>query len=184
MKMQARHLPNAITALRLLLVLPLVGLLVAGHFAAALWLFALMGVSDALDGFLAKHYRWRSTLGEYLDPLADKTMLISTYLTLGWLNVLPGWLVAVVILRDLVIVAGAVTYHFVTRKLEMRPTLLSKVNTCMQILLVLVAIFDQFLVISDVILVMLIIIVLLTTVASGLDYVIEWSRRTRAASRA
>jgi cardiolipin synthase (CMP-forming) len=97
---------------------------------------------------------------------------------------LPGWLVAVVILRDLVIVAGAVTYHFVTRKLEMRPTLLSKVNTCMQILLVLVAIFDQFLVISDVILVMLIIIVLLTTVASGLDYVIEWSRRTRAASRA
>jgi cardiolipin synthase len=184
MKMRAKHLPNTITGLRLLLVIPLEWLLIGGHFVAALWLFALMGASDALDGFLAKQYHWRSTLGEYLDPLADKAMLISTYLTLAWLSVLPGWLVAVVILRDLIIVAGAIAYHFVTHKLEMRPTLLSKLNTCMQILLVLLAICGQFLAIPNVILVAMIIIVLLTTLASGLDYVFEWSRRTRAASRA
>lgn len=181
--MQARHLPNAITALRLVLVAPLIWLLISGHYAATLWLFALMGASDALDGFLAKQYGWGSTLGEYMDPLTDKVMLISTYLTLGWLSVLPGWLVAVVLLRDLIIVVGAAAYQFVTHKLEMRPTLLSKLNTCMQILLVLVAILDQFLAISDVVLGTMIVIVLLTTVASGLDYVLEWSRRARAASR-
>jgi cardiolipin synthase (CMP-forming) len=179
--MQGRHLPNLITGLRLVLVVPMVWLLAGGYPAAALGLLVLMGLSDAVDGFLAKQYDWRSTLGEYLDPLADKLMLVGTYLTLGWLGSLPVWLVAAVILRDIVIIAGAVAYHFVTHQLEMRPTILSKVNTGAQIALALAVILDQFLPVGEFVTSSLIVIVLVTTVASGLDYVIEWSRRTRIA---
>jgi cardiolipin synthase len=180
---QARHLPNLITALRFLLVLPLTGLLVNGQYASALVLFAMMGVSDAVDGFLAKRFHWQSRLGEYLDPLADKTMLVSAYLTLGWLGLLPGWLVAAVIVRDLVIVSGALAYHFVTRRLEMRPTLISKVNTVAQIALAVAVIADQFLTMTNLIMEGLVLIVLATTLISGLHYVLVWSRLTRAARR-
>jgi cardiolipin synthase len=181
--MQAKHIPNLITGLRLLAVLPLVWWLIDGWYAAALCLFAVMGVSDAVDGFLAKHYRWRTTLGEYLDPLADKVMLVSTYLSLGWLGALPGWLVAAVILRDVMIVAGALAYHFVTRRLEVSPIWLSKVNTVAQVLLAIAVIFDQFLAVADAVRVTLIAIVLVTTVGSGVQYVLKWSRRTRAVAR-
>ncbi len=181
--MQARHLPNLITSLRLLLVLPLVWLLISNRYPAALYLFAIMGASDGVDGFLAKRFHWSSRLGQYMDPVADKAMLVSTYLSLGWLSVLPAWLVAIVILRDVIIIAGAVAYHFVTHQLEMRPTWLSKLNTVMQIILALVAIMAQFLTIPDAIVALMIVIVLLTTVASGLDYTLEWTRRTRAALR-
>ena len=142
-----------------------------------------MGASDGVDGFLAKRFHWSSRLGQYMDPVADKAMLVSTYLSLGWLGVLPAWLVAIVILRDVIIIAGAVAYHFVTHQLEMHPTWLSKLNTVMQIILALVAIMAQFLTIPDAIVALMIVIVLLTTVASGLDYALEWTRRTRAALR-
>jgi cardiolipin synthase len=181
--MQTRFIPNLITALRLVLAVPLVWLLAEGRYAAAMCLFAVMGVSDAVDGFLAKRYRWHSTLGKYMDPLADKVMLVSTYLTLGWLGALPGWLVALIILRDVVIVAGAIAYHFVTHRLEMSPTLLSKVNTGAQVALAVAVIFDQFLPIPESLTVALIALVVCTTVTSGAHYVFEWSRRTRAASR-
>jgi cardiolipin synthase (CMP-forming) len=180
--MQSKHIPNLITGLRFALVLPLVWLLIQGHYALASCLFAIMGVSDAVDGLLAKHYRWHSKLGEYMDPLADKLMLVSTYLTLGWLGILPGWLVAAVIVRDVVIVSGALAFQLVTRRLAMEPTLLSKLNTGAQIALVLAAIFDQFLPIANVVLVALIVTVLATTVGSGLDYVFKWTRRTRSLS--
>lgn len=182
--MRVRHIPNLITVLRLLAIAPLVWLLIDGRFAAALCLFTVMGLSDAADGFLAKRYGWRSTVGEYLDPLADKAMLVSAYLTLGWLGILPGWLVAAVILRDVTIVGGAVAYHVVTRRLAMTPTWLSKVNTAAQVLLAIAVMLDQFLAIASAFTTGLIGVVLFTTVASGLHYVLEWSRRTRAAVRA
>ncbi len=181
MKVQLRHLPNLITVLRFALVAPLMGLLAGGHYAAALSLFAVMGASDAVDGFLAKRFHWESRLGQFLDPLSDKTMLVCTYLTLGWLGLLPGWLVAAVILRDLVIVVGALAYHFVTHRLEMCPTWISKINTVAQIVLAVAVIADQFLVMTDLIADALMFIVLATTVASGLHYVLEWSRLAREA---
>lgn len=179
--MQTRHIPNLITAVRLVMVLPLIWLLANGYGAGALGLLVLMGLSDAVDGFLAKHYQWRSVLGEYLDPLADKLMLVGTFITLGWLGSLPAWLVTAVILRDVIIVAGAIAYHIVTRQLEMRPTGLSKANTGAQIALALAVILDQVMPVGELITGTLIAIVLLTTVASGLDYVVQWSRRARAA---
>ena len=181
--MQTKHVPNVITGLRLAAVAPLVWLLIEGQSGAALALLALMGLSDAVDGLLAKRFQWRTRLGEYLDPLADKMMLVGTYLALGWLGALPVWLVAAIILRDLVIVAGAIAYHLVTHQLEMRPTWLSKINTTAQIALALAVILDQVMPIAEIVTVALIGAVLVTTVASGLDYVIEWSRRTRAVVR-
>jgi cardiolipin synthase len=178
--MQARHIPNLITALRLMLVAPLVWMLVEDRYEVALLLFVAMGASDGMDGFLAKRYGWQSRVGKFMDPLADKAMLVSTYLALGWLGGVPAWLVALIILRDLIIICGAVAYHFVTRRLEMNPTLLSKINTGAQILLAILVILDQFRPIGDVAMNALIAVVLLTTMASGAHYVFEWSRRTRA----
>ena len=181
--MQTKHVPNVITGLRLAAVAPLVWLLIEGQSGAALALLVLMGVSDAVDGFLAKRFQWCTRVGEYLDPLADKMMLVGTYLALGWLGAMPAWLVAAVILRDLVIVAGAIAYHLVTHRLEMRPTWLSKINTTAQIVLAIAVILDQVMPIAEVITATLVGVVLLTTISSGLDYVIEWSRRTRAVVR-
>lgn len=181
--MQTKFVPNLITALRLALVVPLVWLLVEGRYGTALCLFAAMGISDAVDGYLAKRYHWDSTVGKYLDPLADKAMLVSAYLTLGWLGVLPGWLVALVILRDVVIVSGAVAYHFVTHRLRMTPTWLSKINTGAQVALAFAVVFDQFLAIPHPLEKALVAAVVCTTVTSGVHYVYEWSRLTRAASR-
>lgn len=175
--MIARQIPNLITGLRLLLVPPLLLLLINRQFLAALILFAMMGVSDALDGFLAKYYGWHSRLGSYLDPMADKVMQISSFIALGWLQLLPVWLVALVILRDVVIVCGAVAYRLLVGALEISPSLISKVNTFMQIVLVLAVILFQLVPQPDWALPLLIALTALTTIVSGLDYVLEWSRR-------
>jgi cardiolipin synthase len=173
-----RDIPNIITAFRLLLVPPVVILLLQDRFAAALVVFGVAGLSDGLDGFLAKRYGWRSRLGGLLDPLADKLLLVSSFLTLGWLGWIPLWLVALVILRDLVIVTGAIFYHMRIEQLEAEPTMASKLNTVTQILLVLAVMFSlgiktlpaQWI---DILLYS----VLATTLWSGFDYIWIWGRR-------
>ncbi len=172
-----RHIPNVITVVRLLLVPLLVNLMLQQRYTGALLLMVLMGVSDAVDGFLAKHYNWRSVLGAYLDPLADKTMLIATYITLSWQALLPLWLVVAVVLRDAVILLGAFVYHMLTNKLEMEPSIASKVNTFFQIVLVLAVILGQLTAIPGWLLAALIGLTLLATLYSGIGYVIEWAKR-------
>jgi cardiolipin synthase len=180
--MRASDIPNLITAGRILLVPPTAWALVQQHFPLALILFFVAGVSDAVDGFLAKYYGWTSRLGALLDPLADKLLLVTSYLALAWVGLLPLWLLALVVLRDLVIVTGAVVYNFHIQRLEAEPTVISKLNTLLQILLVLLVIvheawgWGQ----SDWIGV-LIYAVAVTVVWSGTDYVITWSRRARRA---
>jgi len=134
--LKARHLPNLITGLRILLVAPFLWALLEERYSAALLLFVIAGVSDALDGFLAKYFGWTSELGSLLDPIADKLLLMGAILALGWLDELPGWLVALVILRDLLIVIGAVSYHLLIERLEAAPLMISKVNTLVQLILV------------------------------------------------
>ncbi|MEA3413027.1 MAG: CDP-alcohol phosphatidyltransferase family protein, partial [Pseudomonadota bacterium] len=104
--MQARQIPNIITVARIALVPVLAWVLLEQQFEITLILAAFMGATDGLDGFLAKVYGWQTRLGSFLDPLADKVMLVTIYLCLGWLELLPYWLVALVIFRDLVILAG------------------------------------------------------------------------------
>ena len=150
------------------------------RFGAALIVFGIAGFSDALDGYLAKRYNWTSRLGSLLDPLADKLLLLSAFITLAWLHWIPLWLVSLVILRDLVIVSGAIVYHMRIEQLDAAPSLVSKLNTVTQILLVLAVVFYQGMWTFPVIyLQFLIYSVLVTTVLSGLDYVWTWTVRAQ-----
>lgn len=176
--MRPSDLPNLITVFRFLLVPPVVVLLLIGRFGSALLIFAVAGFSDALDGYLAKRYNWTSRAGALMDPLADKLLLVSAFVTLGWLGLIPLWLVGLVILRDLVIVTGAIVYHMRIEQLEAEPSLVSKLNTFTQIVLLLAIMFTQaFRELPELWLDVLLYSVILTTVWSGFDYVWTWSRR-------
>ena len=139
--MKARDIPNIITALRFLLVPPVIILLLQERFTAALIVFGVAGLSDGLDGFLARRFDWRSRLGGIMDPLADKLLVVSSFVTLGWLGLIPAWLVLLVILRDLVIIAGATFYHMRIEQFDAEPSVASKLNTAAQVLLVLAVLY-------------------------------------------
>ena len=174
------QIPNIISFLRILLVIPVVWALLNQDFELGLYLFAVAGISDGLDGFLAKRFNWQSWLGSMLDPIADKLLLVASYLTLGYLGLLPVWLVGLVMFRDVVIVAGAAIYYHRITHFTGEPTLVSKINTFMQILLVLVTVFAQlFPQVPQTAITVLVGIVAGTTIASGIDYVVEWGRRAK-----
>jgi cardiolipin synthase len=176
-----RFIPNLITLARFAAVPLLVWWLFDHQFNNALLLFFLMGLSDALDGYLARSFNWKTTLGSYLDPAADKVMLISTYVTLGALDLLPHWLVLIVIMRDVALLSGAVSYVSMTRRFEIAPSLISKVNTFVQILLVLAVVYSQINAFPFIMIQILIGLTLFTTIASGYDYLAE--ERSRRASK-
>lgn len=176
----ARDIPNVISVARIILVFPVVWLLLTEQFRSAMLLFFVAGASDALDGFLAKHFKWQSWLGSILDPLADKFLLVSTYLCLGWLGALPWWLIGVIALRDVVIVGGALAYNYRIAHLNAEPTLISKLNTFLQIVLALVMVYDLgFTPLPAFIVTVLIWLVVATTALSGIGYVLDWGQRAR-----
>lgn len=176
--MQKKDIPNIISFFRILLTIPVIWALLEQEFLLALILFFIAGVSDGLDGFLAKHYHWQSRLGGLLDPLADKALLVSTFLCLGGLGLLPPWLVALVIFRDVLIVSGALVYTIQIEQLNAEPSLISKLNTLLQIMLALLIVVNHGLYqMPGWLLETLVWSVTVTTIMSGLAYVIEWSRR-------
>ena len=131
------NIPNFITLLRIASVPLIVWLLLEGSLLWGFWVFALAGISDALDGFIAKRFNMETELGKYLDPLADKALLVSVFVTLGLAGFIPNWLVILVVFRDVVIVIGAMVFETLTGSLTMRPMkpqMVSKVNTTFQIL--------------------------------------------------
>jgi len=130
-----RDLPNVLTVARLLLVAPLVYLLLSGHYDIALVLAVAAGLSDWVDGALARRFNWQSRFGGVLDPLADKTLMIAVYAALAWLGELPAWLFGLVVVRDLVIVTGGLVYHYRIEPFKAEPTGLSKFNTLCQVML-------------------------------------------------
>ncbi|MBI3777121.1 MAG: CDP-alcohol phosphatidyltransferase family protein [Gammaproteobacteria bacterium] len=182
--MRLRHIPNLITALRIVLVVPLAWSLLQHNFDIALLLVFVAGASDALDGFLAKHYGWTSQLGSVLDPLADKLLLVVTFLSLGYLALVPAWLVVAVLARDIIIVTGGVAYYVSIGQFDMAPTLVSKLNTLMQLVLVFGIVLAQ---VFDFPRMWMIEtgwwVVLATTLLSGMDYVWTWGRSAMRASK-
>jgi cardiolipin synthase len=173
-----RDIPNLITLLRFGLVVPVVVFLLRGDFVAALLCFALAGFSDALDGYLAKQYGWESRVGGVLDPLADKVLLVATYLSLGWLGLIPVGLVVLILGRDLLIVVGGWAYHLLIEPLQAHPRVLSKINTFAQIALALMVVAGQALrPLPEPLLGVLVFCVAATTALSGLDYVLVWGAR-------
>lgn len=178
--MKSKDLPNLISVLRLIAVAPIVYLLLQREFGWALVLFAAAGVSDGLDGFLAKRYGWRSRLGGILDPLADKTLLVCSFLALGTLGLVPVWLVLAVVLRDLVIIGGAVLYNYRVEAVEAAPIPTSKLNTLLQIVLVVMVITDAGLFpLPNGLIETAIWACLVTVIVSGAQYVWIWGRKAR-----
>ncbi len=177
--MSLSWLPNAISLFRIALVPPILALLLNGRHDIALLLFFVAGFSDGLDGYLAKRFDWHSRAGALLDPIADKLLVAGTFVSLSITGHLPIWLAAIVILRDVVIVGGAMAYNFLVRPVEGEPTRISKLNTALELLLVLFVISRAGFGWPDQITItMLGAAVLVTVVISGIDYVWAWTGRT------
>jgi len=173
-----KDIPNLISIARIMLVLPVALLLLKEQYSWALLLFFIAGVSDGLDGYLAKHFGWRSRLGSILDPLADKLLLVTSFLCLAWVGLIPIWLVVLVMGRDVVIVLGALAFHCLVGRYDMAPTWISKLNTVLQITLVLALVLSNGLYkLPEALLLGLVYGACLTTVLSGLDYVWTWGRK-------
>lgn len=168
------NLPNLITLGRLLCVPLAIWLILGERYGLAFWVFVAAGVSDALDGWIAKRWDQRTPLGALLDPIADKALLAAVYITLGCAGELPHWLVILVVLRDLLIVGGYLLSHGANAP---EPLFISKVNTLVQIALVGFVLarlgldIDEQLVTSS-----LIAAAGVTTVWSGLSYLVRWAR--------
>jgi cardiolipin synthase len=135
-----RHLPNIICLFRIVLIWPIIESLLAGAYDRTLLLFFIAAASDGLDGWLAKRYGWTSRLGKWLDPIADKLLLVSMFLVLTWLGLIPRYLAVGAVGRDVLIGLGAVVFRFAWGPLRGRPILSSKINTLLQLLYVLLVI--------------------------------------------
>lgn len=129
------NIPNIITLFRIFLVPVVIWLIIDGNMKLAFVAFVLAGASDALDGFLAKRFNWQTELGAYLDPLADKLLLVCIYLVLGFLSHVPVWLVIAVVSRDILIVGAFLLSWMLGRPVAVKPLLISKANTAGQIIL-------------------------------------------------
>lgn len=173
-----RHLPNLICLLRLALIWPVIVTLHAGEYLTALALLVAAGVSDGLDGFLAKHFNWSSELGKILDPIADKLLLMTVFVESAWLGLVPWWLTAAVVARDVLIGLGALVYRLWFGALHGRPTLVSKINTAAQLLYVMLVMLNAAMQLPPrEMLDACALLTFATTVLSGLHYVLIFTRR-------
>lgn len=136
------NIPNFITVGRVILVPVVFWLLVSGRVQAAFFFFVLAGISDGVDGYLAKRFGWTTELGAYLDPLADKLLLVSVFVAMGVLGELPSWLVIAVVTRDILIVAAVMLSWFMDNPVRIRPLAVSKANTAAQIILASIVLAD------------------------------------------
>src|ERR671920_1487112 len=126
-------IPNIITIGRLIIVPFVVMMIGQGRWGIAFVLFVVAGISDAVDGFIARRFDMRSEFGAYIDPLADKALLVSIYVTLSIVGIIPSWLAIVVVSRDLMIVAAVLLSWVMARPVEIKPKTISKINTFAQI---------------------------------------------------
>jgi cardiolipin synthase len=179
------NLPNLITLARLLIVPLAIWLILDARYGAAFWIFVVAGVSDGLDGFIAKRFDRRTRLGALLDPIADKTLLVSVYVTLGWAGALPKWIVILVVFRDVMIIGGFVLIQAMAAPKRYDPLYISKLNTAAQIILV-GFILARLGIGADApsATMILVLAVAVTTVLSGLSYLVRWARILASAEQA
>lgn len=171
------NIPNLITLARLLSVPLIIWLVLSDAFPAALIVFALAGLSDAVDGFIAKRFDQRSALGAKLDPVADKVMLVSLFVTLGLMHHLTAWIVILVVFRDIMIIGGFMFWTALGQRIRSDPLIISKINTAAQIALILVTLVRLAFRVSDYGSGMaLTYIVGATTLLSGAAYLVRWAR--------
>lgn len=176
--MNIRQLPNIITLLRFILIFPIVIALLSNKYELAFYLFLAAAISDGVDGFLARCFRWTSRFGSIADPLSDKLLMLGCFAALAWLGYVPVWVWALVFARDLVISFGALYYQFCVERLAFRPSFISKTNTVAQLFVIglwllhlgakpvpvtLISLFTA--------------VMIITTVVSFVNYVWVWAAR-------
>ena len=172
------NIPNLITLARLVAVPVMAYFLATGAYGAALIVFFAAAISDLVDGIIARRFELSSTLGATLDPIADKLNMFVATVMLAWQGLLPLWLAIAIVLRDVVIVVGALAYRYTVGHIEMTPTMLSKVNTAIEFtVLLLVIAAAAGLIDTGRWLPGVFVVVLVTVVASGLQYVWIWGRK-------
>lgn len=177
-------LPNLITIVRTMLIPVIAYLLARQMFDEALILFALCAIGDLIDGHLARRWNQRTRFGAIADPLADKLTMLTVTLMLAAEGQLPGWFAVAVITRDIVIVFGALAFHFLVHEFEMAPTRLSKLNTALEFIVLTAVLVNaaEWLDLS-MLLPPAYVTVTATIAASGLNYVWVWGRRARVSLR-
>ena len=170
-------IPNFITLARIFAVPLIVYLVISDLYMEAALLFVVAGISDAVDGFIAKRFNAASDLGAYLDPVADKALLVSIFLALGFKGALPVWLIIAAVSRDILIVGGVILSWMLGRPIPMRPSMVSKVNTAAQIVLIALVLGARggFEVLSPLTGPAIIVAGSLTAVSAG-AYLVEWLR--------
>ena len=170
--MKFHHIPNIVTLFRMLLLIPFMYTLLTGDYQIAFYIFFFAGLTDGLDGWLARRYNWQTQLGGMLDPLSDKLFVSCSYLSLGYLEQIPWWLVTLVLGRDIIIMGGVSLYQFICGPVDFYSTVLSKTNTVLQGLVVFGCVFQLGFTPLPVWLFQgLIIVTALTTTASCLHYI-------------
>jgi cardiolipin synthase len=173
-----RHIPNIICLLRIALIVPVLHTLHAGLYLFALGLCIVAAASDLLDGYLAKHFGWGSALGRFLDPLADKLLVVALYIESAWLDIVPWWLTAAVVARDVMIGLGALIYRLWFGPLHGRPTRISKFNTGAQLVFMMLVLLGHGIGFPPhEVLAAAAIVVLATTLLSGWQYLGTFTRR-------
>lgn len=165
------NLPNLITILRIFLIPVFIILLLYGHHPWALAVFALAGMTDSLDGLIARISNQRTELGTYLDPMADKLLLTAAFVALSFLSTIPAWSAIVVVSRDLILILGTLILHMTQTDLDITPSWLGKSTTVLQLIYILVVLFLMVFQRETVILFPLLILTILLTIISGLHYI-------------
>jgi cardiolipin synthase len=172
-------MPNALTLIRLVLIIPFLFYLYTHEYALAFYIFLIAGFTDGLDGWLARHYNWKSSFGSVMDPLADKLLVATSYISLALLGKLPWWLVTLVFFRDLTISLGVISWYiFIRKRIDFMPTMLSKLNTTFQLALVILCLYElTFSTSIPYLFSILIYLVAITTAATFLNYVWTWGKK-------
>jgi len=167
------NIPNCITIIRILLIPVLVIFLLEGRLISAFWVFVLAGVSDALDGFLARALKQKTDFGAFVDPIADKLLLTTSFVTLAALDFLPKWLAVLVVSRDLLIVGGIGVLMLYDRPFEIKPAFVSKITTFLQLLTVVLMLGQEYVAPLFVLRDPLIVLTSIFTILSGAHYLIR-----------
>lgn len=176
MKTKALNWPNFISLGRLLTVPVLVWLILTNKMSTAFWLFIVAGLSDILDGLLARLLKERTEIGAYLDPIADKALLIGVFISLAVQKFLPLWLVILVVFRDILIISGTLLLLMLNKRFTINPLFISKVHTFVQIVLVSVTLGTSAInfIHASVVTKTMIYVVTITGLLSGVGYVYKW----------
>ena len=172
--MRIKYIPNLITIFRMMLIVPFVLSLMLGYYRFAFFTFLLAGISDGVDGYLARQFAWTSQFGAFFDPLADKLLMMSGFIVLAWLGKLPLLLFWIVVLRDVVIISGVGGVFYVRGDIEVDPSKISKINTALQVLLIACLLYEMaFVPLAKESILAVMIMVAFTSITSLIGYVYQ-----------